>query len=558
VEFKLKSPEDFTAAEYQRELKSWCQARKGAAKSKPASIAIVGAGMAGLVTAWLLREVGHDVTIFEASPSAGGRIKTIRFGKGGPYAEAGAMRIPRSHSLTTWLTEDLFGLQTWKFNSADENALYYINNEHCRAKDYIKNNDVFRFALSPREREFKPAPSQGLAAALFERCLDNFISYELKMPGIKVGELGSLPPGKIKSIRRGFDRFSLTQFLMEKSFLEVSGTSSGKKTKPVPDSKLSQAARDFITSVLGLEMHLSCSLLAVIDDYLVLHGDGEMRQIQYGMDYLPRAFLGISAPGQRQTRLATSRPNLKGMVKFNVRVTEVARAPHSDDDKAKLVVKFARPGSSRERQDSFDRVIIAIPFSAMRQIRMPQLTGPAKRRALRQLHYDNSCKVLLIFREPFWRKIKIRGGRSITDLAIRQICYPIKEQEMPGANILLASYTWGEDSLRWTALNKSDRLRFALRDLERVHKRPLKDIYVKGTSHSWAEAEFTSGAFAMFEPYQLTELFRDVWRPEGLIHYCGEHTSTKHGWIEGAVESAVRVALEVCASVDHNVVHAME
>src|SRR6266566_5228216 len=93
---------------------------------------------------------------------------------------------------------------------------------------------------------------RALAAALFERCLDNFMSCELKMPGIRIGELGSLPPEKLKLIRRGFDRFSLTQFLMEKAFLEVSEGSSGKKTIPIPDSKLSQAARDFITSVLGL------------------------------------------------------------------------------------------------------------------------------------------------------------------------------------------------------------------------------------------------------------------------------------------------------------------
>ena len=175
MESDLRSPEDFTEAEYARELKSWCQTRKDAAKSRPASIAIVGAGMAGLVTAWLLREVGHNVTVFEASPSAGGRIKTLRFGKDGPYAEAGAMRIPRGHSLTMWLTEDLFGLQTWKFNSADENALYYINNEQCRAKDYLENNCVFRFALASREKEFKPALNQGLAEALFERCLNNLI-----------------------------------------------------------------------------------------------------------------------------------------------------------------------------------------------------------------------------------------------------------------------------------------------------------------------------------------------------------------------------------------------
>ena len=50
----------------------------------------------------------------------------------------------------------------------------------------------------------------------------------------------------------------------------------------------------------------------------------------------------------------------------------------------------------------------------------------------------------------------------------------------------------------------------------------------------------------MFAPFQLTTLYKHVWIPEGRIHYCGEHTSTKHGWIEGAVKSGVRVANEVC------------
>jgi monoamine oxidase len=42
----------------------------------------------------------------------------------------------------------------------------------------------------------------------------------------------------------------------------------------------------------------------------------------------------------------------------------------------------------------------------------------------------------------------------------------------------------------------------------------------------------TSAAF-MFEPRH------------GPLHFAGEHTSLKHAWIEGAVESAVRAALEV-------------
>ena len=114
------------------------------------------------------------------------------------------------------------------------------------------------------------------------------------------------------------------------------------------------------------------------------------------------------------------------------------------------------------------------------------------------------------------------------------------------------SYTWGDDSLRWTSLKRDDRVRFALRDLAEIHNReeyqgqnPLEGVLVGGISHSWAEDEFTSGAFATFEPYQMIELFESIWMPNGRLHFCGEHTSLKHGWIEGAVESAIRVAGEV-------------
>lgn len=32
---------------------------------------------------------------------------------------------------------------------------------------------------------------------------------------------------------------------------------------------------------------------------------------------------------------------------------------------------------------------------------------------------------------------------------------------------------------------------------------------------------------------------------EGPLHFVGDHTSVKPAWIEGAVESAVRAALEI-------------
>ena len=57
--------------------------------------------MAGLVAAYELSKLGHDVTILEARTRPGGRVYTLREPfTDGLYAEAGAARIPDNHDLT--------------------------------------------------------------------------------------------------------------------------------------------------------------------------------------------------------------------------------------------------------------------------------------------------------------------------------------------------------------------------------------------------------------------------------------------------------------------------
>ena len=70
---------------------------KGPAKK----VLVLGAGMAGLVAAYELTQLGHDVTVLEARPRPGGRVHTLREPfSDGLYAEEGAARIPDHHDLT--------------------------------------------------------------------------------------------------------------------------------------------------------------------------------------------------------------------------------------------------------------------------------------------------------------------------------------------------------------------------------------------------------------------------------------------------------------------------
>lgn len=64
-------------------------------------VIVVGAGLAGLVTAYELDRAGHEVTILEAQLRPGGRVLTLRAPfSDALYAEAGASRIPNTHDLT--------------------------------------------------------------------------------------------------------------------------------------------------------------------------------------------------------------------------------------------------------------------------------------------------------------------------------------------------------------------------------------------------------------------------------------------------------------------------
>jgi monoamine oxidase len=69
---------------------------KGPAKK----VLVLGAGMAGLVAAYELIQLGHDVTVLEARTRPGGRVHTLRDPfSDGLYAEEGAARMPDNHEL---------------------------------------------------------------------------------------------------------------------------------------------------------------------------------------------------------------------------------------------------------------------------------------------------------------------------------------------------------------------------------------------------------------------------------------------------------------------------
>ena len=113
---------------------------------------------------------------------------------------------------------------------------------------------------------------------------------------------------------------------------------------------------------------------------------------------------------------------------------------------------------------------------------------------------------------------------------------------------MLASYTWSDEAMRWDALTLDERCYFALRNM--AHMFGLQ-VYTQftgvGATQSWARARYALGGAVIFTPGQLHEHHLATATVEGRAYFAGDHTSMKAAWIEGALESAVRSALEVTA-----------
>ncbi|MHB2018859.1 MAG: flavin monoamine oxidase family protein, partial [Candidatus Xenobia bacterium] len=80
----------------------WCNPSPLLA-ARPPHIAVLGGGLAGLLSAWRLSQAGCDVTVLEGRPQVGGRVQTASMD--GLHVDLGAARISSKHRFVLQLAQ---------------------------------------------------------------------------------------------------------------------------------------------------------------------------------------------------------------------------------------------------------------------------------------------------------------------------------------------------------------------------------------------------------------------------------------------------------------------
>jgi monoamine oxidase len=444
------------------------------------SVIVIGAGMAGLVAAFELDRAGHDVIVLEAQNRVGGRIYTCRDFAPGLYAEFGAMRIPRAHDLTLAYCE-LFDLELKPFVMGNPKGLAYIGGKRLTMAEAQVEPERLPFDLAEHERGRTADDLWAEAIADIKKTLES------------EGEAAW------EAIVSEYDQYSLYEFLKVKG--------------------LSEAAIEFYAVMNFVEADMNNAVIEVLREDL---GGAyvDMQQIVGGMDQLPNAM--YSAISDR--------------VRFGAEVHAI------DQDQSSVTIHYKTEAGRYTA--TADYAVCTVPFPVLRTVEILTPFSHEKQRAIRQLNYHASTKVLFQVRNRVWEEDDgIEGGATVTDLPIRRINYPPSDPTTT-RGVLLASYTWGQDALQWGAMDEETRLEEAIQNVAQIHPR-IRDEFETGASYAWYSDRWARGAFALFAPEQQSSLQEAIVRTEGRIHFAGEHCSLYHAWIQGALESGIRAAKEI-------------
>ncbi len=487
---------------------------------KGLKIGIIGGGLAGMAAAYELRKMGADITILEAlEDRIGGRVYTYYFDEPGKYyAEFGPMRVPVTHE-TTWHYINLLQLDTISASTPMPNAFRYVHNVRLRMTDSIEQYLYPLYDLTPEERS---TPWTDITNYAF--------TYPMKQlpPEVRAEMLQILPeyspqylPFINTSVRQYVENLGLSQGAMNLMY----------DLNPIlaalfPLSYDEEATENYSLDFLNIYRIRDGFVNLPLAFYHTFH---ESNPIQY--NNLPKDKLGnvTYKPGHLVT----------GLYQYANR-------------QQKVQVQYMNTYEAHESIEEFDYVICTIPFSALRTVEIRPLFTNQKMQAIYQLNYIDSQKSAFYCNQRFWEKNtyygNINGGISITDLPIKFIVYPNdhiydtrdKLQLAAEPGVLTASYNFGQDAVRLGNLEDWRRYGVIRSNVEEVHGLPrgyLDTIVEAFKMVHWNTEPHFRGAFAMSLPGQKNLYAYQMLQPEYNNHlfFAGEHLSTKHGWIQGAL-----------------------
>ena len=455
------------------------------APSARKTVLVVGAGLAGLNAALRLTARGFDVTLIEARDRVGGRLHTRRDFKDAQWLDAGAQGGADSYKRLVAIAKDLnLRVATPLRATAPPELLLHMKGRTFRSGELAKDPSLNPYDLPDELKRVAPP----LLASRY------------------VGPVAARVEDRAAWIRpewSAYDKKSL------RVFLEESGAPPG--------------AIDLISRSPNCNSIDTASALWAIRDAARFR--------------LAGANLQLSAAGGMDRVTQAMAAGLEGKIKLGLTLKKVTIT-------AGGVRASVSPsgGSGDAGQIEAAHIVLAIPFSVLRDIDIGADLSEGKRRAIRELPYTQISKVYLQTKTRYFEALGL-GNVLWTDTPIERV-FASTPRESTSPRGLLHVWMDGESAIAIDKMAEADRIPFVVDTLDRILP-GTKDNVETAYFHSWGLDPYAKGAYCHFGVGQAAALHPHIAHPEGRLHFAGEHTTTVEPGMEAALESGERVTAEI-------------
>lgn len=538
--------------------------------NSPGTVVVVGGGLAGMTAALRLKQAGHQVTVIEAEGRPGGRNLTLRgcFSEG-LHVEAGAAFLLTNHTFVMGFIEELGLADQLRVMPHNGEDMLYTQEIHQPVPLNDQPLDPPPLGLS--EKEMGTSPGQWVVEALDDAAASVENYGDPRAPGWPPPELSLYDDASLAELlRRGgaLGRNAPAMGVSEAAYALVSrgyfdlmgeGPSSVSSLEQVRDLIVNQI---LVPNLIPIEPPNGRE-----SPNRVLHGahpalrglaTSGAAESAIARPETPAPLTVVDPESPRPTaidsgshppknccliggndQLAQAFADLLGQdLVLNARVAEI------DNRDSGVTVTASTPNGPLLVEA--DRVICALPVQALNQIRFSVPLPSSKKSAFDKYRPTRVLRVFFEFGHRFWEEQDLSGIAS-TDLPevpgqsrrIPGIWINNQTRALPGPAGILECYIVGEWAELLNTYDDAALHALMLDQIERVYP---------GAAASWtgnAARKFWASAYAWFAPGDLGSALRDGPCPAGRVHFAGDQYSAIPGWIQGAMESAIRAAREV-------------
>ena len=184
-------------------------------------------------------------------------------------------------------------------------------------------------------------------------------------------------------------------------------------------------------------------------------------------------------------------------------------------------------------------LVLACSLVPLRNVEFRSEIPAALREAMWGLGYGAITKTAVQFANREWD-----SGYGTTDSLSQRLYDPSVDQD--GESGIVMAYCGGDGGRELATQSEAERIDAMTTDMRNIHG--ITAPSTGAFSRAWSIEPNFGGAYATYEPGQVTRFWDVLRQPWGRVHLSGEHVATCTGYMEGAVESGRNVADRILRS----------